>query len=256
MPEAAATKRPGSCPARILHFLAVVRPVLQRNRRTRSGIEKPVTSPFKLRFQALLRAPYFGFKKWWFAALVRPTHTISTLHLLSRKARSALGGDVDQGEATSSALPTTMPSVTKSMRRSNRTERTDGQRVRRRRRPGLSTAALGVRQPDHQTMFGWCSAPPRPSIPHRWPTILRAEHTDPRSAAGGPSTPSATARPIENTWPVILDVATTMRHIASWVKHGSADSCICSGHHTRMGHGRLRSHWHSLPTVAAVPSWS
>jgi len=177
----------------------VVRPVLQRNRRTRSGIEKPVTSPFKLRFQALLRAPYFGFKKWWFAALVRPTHTISTLHLLSRKARSALGGDVDQGEATSSALPTTMPSVTKSMRRSNRTERTDGQRVRRRRRPGLSTAALGVRQPDHQTMFGWCSAPPRPSIPHRWPTILRAEHTDPRSAAGGPSTPSATARPIENT---------------------------------------------------------
>jgi len=123
--------------------------------------------------------------------------------------------------------------------------------------PAFRPQPWGYGQPDHQTMFGWCSAPPGGrASPTGGPRILRGEHTDPRSAAGGPTTPSATAKPIEKTWPVALDVATTMRHIARWVKHGSADSCICSAHHTRMDHGRLRSQGHSLPTVAAVPSWA
>jgi len=58
----------------------------------------PVTSPFKLRFQALLRGPRIGFKKWWFAAWVRfgsdTIHSASTLP----EGRVAQGGDVDQGD--------------------------------------------------------------------------------------------------------------------------------------------------------------
>jgi hypothetical protein len=84
-----------------------------------------------------------------------------------------------------------------------------------------------------QPMFGWCSAPPRPSIPYRRQHSLALStpiHT-PRRAT---SYTTRSAKPVENPWPGALDIATTMRQIALRVKHGRADSCICSAQRTRM----------------------